>query len=76
MTSTNILRNLVSDATASNGTNVAMVKKDYRPLTEAQERLILSYAMYAQGCDRMELAWDGDMICVRLLSIDDRKRMR
>lgn len=76
MTSTNILQNIEGDATASNGTNVAIVKKDYRPLTDAQERLILSYAMYARGCDRMELAWDGDMICVRLISIDDSKGIR
>lgn len=47
----------------------------YRPLTQAQERAVLAYAMYAQQHERLEIRWvDNRMVC-QLVRCEDRKRV-
>ena len=47
----------------------------YRPLTIAQQRAVLAYAMYAQRHERMEVRWvDGKMVC-QLVNTEDRTRV-
>lgn len=47
----------------------------YRPLSDAQARAALSYAMYAQRHLRLELSWEGDQMQLRLVNNEEKRRI-
>lgn len=49
--------------------------REYRPLTEAQTRAVLAYAMYAQAHERLEVRWvDKQMVC-QLVKCEEKRRV-
>lgn len=49
--------------------------KRYRPLTDAQQRAVLAYAMYAQQHERLEVRWVDDRMVCQLVRCEDRQRV-
>lgn len=45
-----------------------------RPLTDAQTRLILAYAVQAQRHERMEMRWVDERVVVQLVRTEDKRR--